>query len=73
MRRATAGAFACLMGAIFGGATAPVAAQAPVTLRWLDGANCVRIGSMLIALSLLAVLLGMERLERWTLNERDDA
>lgn len=27
-------------------------------LRWLDGANCVRIGSMLIALSLLAVLLG---------------
>ena len=27
-------------------------------LRWLDGANCVRIGSMLVALSLLAVLLG---------------
>ena len=27
-------------------------------LRWLDGANCVRAGSMLIALSLLAVLLG---------------
>lgn len=27
-------------------------------LRWLDGANCVRVGSMLIALSLLAVLLG---------------
>ncbi|MDP1849794.1 MAG: hypothetical protein Q8K79_18555 [Solirubrobacteraceae bacterium] len=27
-------------------------------LRWLDGANCVRIGSMLVALSLLAVLIG---------------
>jgi len=27
-------------------------------LRWLDGANCVRVGSMLIALSLLAVLVG---------------
>jgi len=27
-------------------------------LRWLDGSNCVRVGSMLIALSLLAVLLG---------------
>ncbi len=27
-------------------------------LRWLDGAHCVRIGSMLIALSLLAVLVG---------------
>lgn len=27
-------------------------------LRWLDGANCVRIGSMLVALGLLAVLLG---------------
>ena len=27
-------------------------------LRWLDGANCVRVGSMLVALSLLAVLLG---------------
>ena len=27
-------------------------------MRWLDGANCVRVGSMLIALSLLAVLLG---------------
>ena len=32
----------------------PVAAR----LRWLDGANCVRVGSMLVALSLLAVLLG---------------
>ena len=29
-----------------------------VRLRWLDGANCVRVGSMLIALSLLAVLVG---------------
>lgn len=28
------------------------------SLRWLDGANCVRAGSMLVALSLLAVLLG---------------
>jgi len=27
-------------------------------LRWLDGANCVRVGSMLVALGLLAVLLG---------------
>jgi hypothetical protein len=27
-------------------------------MRWLDGANCVRIGSMLVALSLLGVLLG---------------
>ena len=27
-------------------------------LRWLDGANCVRVGSLVIALSLLAVLLG---------------
>jgi len=27
-------------------------------VRWLDGANCVRVGSMVIALSLLAVLLG---------------
>ncbi|HEV2773962.1 MAG TPA: hypothetical protein VGV90_00075 [Solirubrobacteraceae bacterium] len=27
-------------------------------LHWLDGANCVRIGSMLVALGLLAVLLG---------------
>ncbi len=27
-------------------------------LRWLNGANCVRLGSMLVALSLLAVLLG---------------
>ncbi|MBW3607189.1 MAG: hypothetical protein KY463_02330 [Actinobacteria bacterium] len=27
-------------------------------LRWLDGANCVRVGSMLVALSLLALLLG---------------
>ena len=27
-------------------------------LRWLDGAHCVRVGSMLIALSLLAVLIG---------------
>lgn len=27
-------------------------------LRWLNGANCIRLGSMLIALSLLAVLLG---------------
>ena len=27
-------------------------------LCWLDGANCLRLGSMLIALSLLAVLLG---------------
>ena len=26
--------------------------------RWLDGDNCVRVGSMLIALSLLAVVLG---------------
>lgn len=28
------------------------------SLRWLDGANCVRVASMLVALSLLAVLLG---------------
>jgi len=27
-------------------------------LRWLNGGNCVRLGSMLVALSLLAVLLG---------------
>jgi hypothetical protein len=27
-------------------------------LRWLDGSNCVRVGSMLVALSLLAVLVG---------------
>ena len=27
-------------------------------LRWLDGDNCVRIGSMLVALSVLAILLG---------------
>jgi len=27
-------------------------------LRWLDGPGCVRFGSMLVALSLLAVLLG---------------
>jgi hypothetical protein len=27
-------------------------------MRWLDGANCARIGSMLIALSLLAALFG---------------
>jgi hypothetical protein len=27
-------------------------------MRWLDGANCVRITSMLVALSLLAVLFG---------------
>ena len=27
-------------------------------LRWLDGANCMRVGSMLVALGLLAVLLG---------------
>lgn len=27
-------------------------------LRWLDGPNCVRVGSMLAALTLLAVLLG---------------
>lgn len=27
-------------------------------LRWLDGANCVRVGSMLVSLSLLAVLIG---------------
>lgn len=27
-------------------------------LRWLDGANCVRVGSMLGAVTLLAVLLG---------------
>jgi hypothetical protein len=33
---------------------APVAAR----MRWLDGANCVRLGSMLVALSLLAALFG---------------
>lgn len=27
-------------------------------MRWLDGANCVRLGSMAIALSLLAALIG---------------
>ena len=27
-------------------------------LRWLNGANCVRAGSMLVALSLLAILVG---------------
>jgi len=27
-------------------------------MRWLHGANCVRLGSMLIALSLLAALIG---------------
>ena len=27
-------------------------------MRWLNGANCVRLGSMLIALSLLAALIG---------------
>ncbi len=27
-------------------------------MRWLDGANCLRVGSMLVALSLLAVLVG---------------
>lgn len=28
------------------------------SLRWLDGANCLRAGSLLVSLSLLAVLLG---------------
>lgn len=28
------------------------------SMRWLNGANCVRVGSMLVALSLLAVLVG---------------
>lgn len=34
------------------------AGRVAARLRWLDGANCVRIGSMLVALSLLAVLIG---------------
>jgi len=29
--------------------------------------------ALLVPLALLAVLLGMERLERWTVSERDDA
>lgn len=32
--------------------------RAAAGLRWLNGDNCVRVGSMLVALSLLAVLLG---------------
>jgi hypothetical protein len=32
--------------------------RAARSLRWLDGNNCVRVGSMLAALSLFAVLLG---------------
>jgi hypothetical protein len=34
------------------------AGRVAARLRWLDGANCVRLGSMLMALSLLAVLVG---------------
>jgi len=29
--------------------------------------------ALLVPIALLAVLLGMERLERWTVGERDDA
>jgi hypothetical protein len=29
--------------------------------------------ALLVPLGLLAVLLGMDRLERWTVEERDDA
>jgi hypothetical protein len=29
--------------------------------------------ALLVPLGLLAVLLGMERLERWTVGDRDDA
>jgi hypothetical protein len=29
--------------------------------------------ALLVPLGLLAVLLGMDRLERWTVGERDDA
>jgi hypothetical protein len=29
--------------------------------------------ALFVPLGLLAVLLGMERLERWTVGERDDA
>ena len=29
--------------------------------------------ALLVPLGLLAVLLGMERLERWTVGERDDS
>ncbi|MEA2194039.1 MAG: hypothetical protein QOG42_473 [Solirubrobacteraceae bacterium] len=34
------------------------AGRVAARMRWLNGANCIRIGSMLVALSLLATLLG---------------
>jgi hypothetical protein len=45
-----------LAGVIF--ATLDPQGRVGARLRWLNGANCVRVGSMLIALSLLAALIG---------------
>ena len=45
------------------------------SLATMSGERVIRMMFMvlLVPLALLALLLGMERLERWTVAERDDA
>jgi hypothetical protein len=38
-----------------------------------EGDPTMMFAALLVPLGLLAVLLGMERLERWTVGERDDS